>query len=288
MTTRNPEPIVNHQGEISLLDLGAVLVENLRLLLLGPVLVALLAYGASWLWPVKYQSTAVQSGDVRLAAMYKSAQVLDAVAAELQLALPGEDADSTRQRLAREIQVQFNAKDRTLTIQARAEQPKVAQAMAQAAIKHAAVLNQPRQEALERLREQLTLTQTREAAYALSAENIGKDMATRHGTEHALLAQAQAQMVDAAQQSQTLMVQLSSQLREAETFDLLQSPTLPTKKVSPKRTLVGLLAGLGAGFVLVLWVFVRHAWIRVQADPGSADRLVAIRKGWKRFLGQSR
>lgn len=97
MTPQNPEPIVNHQDEISLLDLGAVLVENLRLLLLGPVLVSLMAYGASWLWPLKYQSTAVQSGDARLVAMYKSAQVLDAVAAELQLALPGEDADSTRQ-----------------------------------------------------------------------------------------------------------------------------------------------------------------------------------------------
>ena len=56
-----------------------------------------------------------------------------------------------------------------------------------------------------------------------------------------------------------------------------QPPTLPTEPVAPKKSLIVVLAALGSGFAMLLWVFVRQAWKNAAQDPQDAEKLSKLR-----------
>jgi uncharacterized protein involved in exopolysaccharide biosynthesis len=58
---------------------------------------------------------------------------------------------------------------------------------------------------------------------------------------------------------------------------VIQQPTLPTEAVAPKKSLIAILAALAGGFVLLLWVFVRKAWVNTQNDPVVAVKQARVR-----------
>jgi hypothetical protein len=62
---------------------------------------------------------------------------------------------------------------------------------------------------------------------------------------------------------------------------VVQPPTLPTEHVSPKKSMIAFLAALIAGFVLLLWVFVRRSWQALAAQPQAADKLGKLREAVK-------
>jgi hypothetical protein len=51
-----------------------------------------------------------------------------------------------------------------------------------------------------------------------------------------------------------------------------QWPTLATERASPKKGRIAILSALGAGFALLLFVFMRQAWRSAAADPESARK----------------
>ena len=53
---------------------------------------------------------------------------------------------------------------------------------------------------------------------------------------------------------------------------VVQPPTLPTEPVAPKKSLIAVLAALGSGFALLLWVFMRQAWKNAAQDPQAAEK----------------
>jgi uncharacterized protein involved in exopolysaccharide biosynthesis len=58
MQNNDPTPISQPDYEISLLDILVVLSENIKLLVIGPILIAAAAYGIATLLPKTYESTA--------------------------------------------------------------------------------------------------------------------------------------------------------------------------------------------------------------------------------------
>ena len=58
MQNNDPTFITQSDDEISLLDILVVLSENIKLLVIGPILVAAAAYGIASLLPKTYESTA--------------------------------------------------------------------------------------------------------------------------------------------------------------------------------------------------------------------------------------
>jgi uncharacterized protein involved in exopolysaccharide biosynthesis len=52
---------------------------------------------------------------------------------------------------------------------------------------------------------------------------------------------------------------------------------LPHRKVSPKRSIVVLLALLASGFALLLFVFVRKAWRFTSQDKEAAAKIKQIK-----------
>lgn len=58
MQNNDPAPVTQPGDEISLLDILVVLSENIKLLIIGPILVAAAAYGIASLLPKTYECTA--------------------------------------------------------------------------------------------------------------------------------------------------------------------------------------------------------------------------------------
>jgi len=56
----------------------------------------------------------------------------------------------------------------------------------------------------------------------------------------------------------------------------VQQASLPQRKVSPKRSLVVLLAVLVSGFALLIFVFIRSAWVSAAQDVETLSKLARI------------
>ena len=58
---------------------------------------------------------------------------------------------------------------------------------------------------------------------------------------------------------------------------LRQPPTLPTEATKPKKSLIAVLAALGGGFTLLLWVFLREGWKNAARDPETLKKQHRLR-----------
>ena len=58
---------------------------------------------------------------------------------------------------------------------------------------------------------------------------------------------------------------------------LIQPPTLPTVAAAPKKGLIAVLATVASGFALLLWVFLRKAWLSTAQDPLGAEKQKRLR-----------
>lgn len=70
---------------------------------------------------------------------------------------------------------------------------------------------------------------------------------------------------------------IEQQLRGSTRDVVFSPPGLSTKSIKPKKSLMAVLAALGSGFALLLWVFMRQAWRNAAQDPESADKQGKLR-----------
>jgi alkylhydroperoxidase/carboxymuconolactone decarboxylase family protein YurZ len=261
------------ESEVSLLDLLIVVAQNLRLLIVAPLLLGLLALGATYWLPKKYESVAIQSGDAQLLVIYNSAQVRDAVIQQINYSKGEEDLETARERLAKNLITLYSSKDKTIKISARATTPQGAQTMAQIAIQQAALLNQERSENVKRLRDQFELAINRERQYSQSAQRLVQQIQSSNAANQASLVQSQAQLLDAARSAQSTTADLADKINKADNYDLLQRPTLPTREVLSfsQRVLIAIAAAAVLGFALLIWFFIRQ--MVVNSNERDAAKL---------------
>lgn len=65
--------------------------------------------------------------------------------------------------------------------------------------------------------------------------------------------------------------------REGAVIQVVDVAQPPERKSKPKKALIAVLATLVAGMVVLLWVFVRHAWRAADQSPETAEKLARIR-----------
>ena len=72
--------------------------------------------------------------------------------------------------------------------------------------------------------------------------------------------------------------------KDSPLIQVLDKATVPEKKSKPKRSLIVILATLVAGFLAVIWAFIKEALARSNDDPEQAVRLSELREllRWKR------
>jgi LPS O-antigen subunit length determinant protein (WzzB/FepE family) len=103
------------------------------------------------------------------------------------------------------------------------------------------------------------------------------------------LNEKQAQSVSAIESQNLLLkqieiedrlLQLSFKLKGFGSETILQQPSLPEKPSSPKKSQVTIIAGILAGFILLVFTFFRAALRAASDDPESASKLARIRKSF--------
>ncbi len=287
--------------ESSLLDILLVVVEHLRLLIAGPVLVGMLALGGSFLWPRTYESSAIikpvavsttvpsataMSGQ-QIAASMLTPVVLDAVVANLRLQRADQSIDEARLALRKNIKSSFNAKDNLVTVSALAHAPEQAQALLTELLNTFFAQSKPKGDEQARLKQMLQSTQARIQEANTAAKQMQQRIAREDSKSSADTAQGYATLVNTVDGLEKRAYDMGRELAGVDASALVQEPSLDRLKTSPKRSLVASVAALVTLFVLLLWVFVRAAWVKSSASPEAGAKLSSLKQAWRKALGKA-
>jgi capsular polysaccharide biosynthesis protein len=276
-------PHYPEDNKISILDMLQIIVDNLRLLVIGPTVAGLLVLAGASFWPKTYESIAILKAEPITASIMLSAAVLDPLASSLGYT-PQISADDARTKLRTQIKANLNDKDKLLTLTAQANSPQAAQALAQAVLQQTYIQSRPRESEKLRLQKQLAQSQAREKEATQTAQILGRklDVAGTGATE---AAQGYAQMIGVVKDSQNTQTEIEQKLQGLDSSVLVQEATLPTKHASPKHGLMAIVSAQAVGFVLLLFVFVRQALRNASQNEESAQKLAALKSSWGKFLG---
>lgn len=74
--------------------------------------------------------------------------------------------------------------------------------------------------------------------------------------------------------------------REGAVVQVIDAAQTPEKKTKPKKAFVAILATLGSGLVLLLFVFMRQALRKGRADHETAQKIAALKISWHKALGR--
>lgn len=266
------------------LDMLLVIVDNLRFLVIGPVVVGLFVFIIASIWPKTYESTAILKAEQITASLVNTASVLDPIAASLGLTKKLK-VDDARLELKRKIKVNLNAKDKLLTLTTRSETPEGAQALAKAVLTQMYLNTQPRGSEKLRLQKQLEQAITREKQANQATQILAKKLDVN--TNLSEVAQGFAQVIRVSQESLAAQDEIQRQLNGLDSSALVQEPTLPTKHVSAKRGFFTVLAVQTAGFLLLLGVFARNSLRNSRRNITATKKLDALKKSWRRVLALS-
>ncbi|MDA8599981.1 hypothetical protein N9L30_03050 [Burkholderiaceae bacterium] len=291
-----PQNTLDTDDEISLLGLALTVAENLRSLIVAPMVVGLAALGVSSFVPKTFESRAVLNVPSHSLASIQSLATLPTVLESVATRL-GLDKDVGKARATYELKDRVRAsagrKDGLLTVTAKAESAEAAQQLTQAVVMElfkALELKGERKAEVERAlavarqaytNNELVLQQATRLLGVTAidnAANAGNAVATGLAGYAQLVSLQQALSIEAANYER--------ELRGLDESDLLQAATLPTQHVAPRRAIAATLAALATGFALLLFIFVRKAL--VSANQGG-DRLAVqgLRVALRRAVGLS-
>jgi capsular polysaccharide biosynthesis protein len=284
--------------EISLLDLLNTITENLRLLIVGPLLAGIAALGVGYTLTPTFESRAVlrfESDKDKATGISNEVAVVIAHSEEVLLALlPSAPwLEKTHSRTAtlanmRElIQPSHNKKDGTFVLTVKAPSGAQAQALNQAVIAQLREKSQPKGKLLSEL-------QAREQAATVTLAELSKilpELTQRflaRGPESETAARTYNLLSQQRESAQREFDNVKARLQPFGAEATVQAPSLPDKPVQPKKALIAVVAALATGFALLLFVFVRQALRNAAKNPEDAGRLAAIRSNLARSLGLSR
>ena len=273
-------PLATTLEEFSLLDLLVTLAENLKLLVIGPLLVGLCALAIGFALPKTFESVAVLQAEQFPASLMTTATVLDPVIASLGLA-KGETVEEARIELRQQIKAVVGRTDKLLTLTVSAGSAVQAQAIANALLLQAYKESRPRANAKVRLETQLAEVQTRFKNATSAGNNMLKRLeSTGVGSSgSAELARGYAELLGGTGEAQKQITALEAQLEGLiSPAQLIQAPTLPEKASKPKKALLAIGATLAAGLLLVMFVFMRQIAVKTSANAKAAEKLARIRR----------
>ena len=264
------------EREISLMDLLLVVAENLKLLVLGSVLVGLLAWGWANILPQNYTSLAIlvlpTATATQAASLMVSPVILDPVIDSLKLA-DGRSMQRARAELASQVKAVVG-KDGLLRVDVTAQVPKLAQSISIAVVSTWLKSTVPGEQDRADLEKRLEYAKNSLASVTaqiarLDAEgsvNLNKSLTGgAAGITLVGLRELQARYLGD-------VLTIPRQLQGVSRDVVKLTPTLPTEPVSPKKGLIAMVAAIIAALGLLLWAFARQAW-RVSAQvPELAEK----------------
>ena len=259
----------------------------MKVLLLGPLTIGLLALAMSYALPQSFLSTSILSPPAsppassqtpaQAIAVMVSPLVLDPVIESLKLA-DGRSLHVARAGLASQIKATVG-KDGLVRLDVTANTPVAAQTIANAVIDNWLVTTVPPAQERADLEARLeyakvALSSVRGLLQRLMSEstaNLNKPL-TRGDAGISVVALGELQ---ARYFSDVLNIPRT--LRGLSRDVIVQPPTLPSEPAT-KRGLTALLATFAGGFALLLWVFAKEAWRIAAQDSKSAEKQARLRR----------
>ncbi len=276
--------MINDDDEISLLDIVVTLAESWRLLVFGPLIAGIVAGVLSFLWPKTYESVAIVRMTEADLALLNAAPVLDALIEKFGL-LPEFSGvkDDARQYLAKRLVIKTDKKTGLATITVAANAPERAQELGKAALD--ALLKEllPKGKSKDQVEQQI-LSNDRIIANSTDAiERLQKQIGKAGQSDVALdvVMKHYAALSSDVAKKELENIELKKVLVVRGDEVYVQRPSLPQHKVSPKHSVVVLIAVVVSGFVLLMFVLIRKSWISALQDAETASKLASI----KRSLG---
>lgn len=271
------------QAEISLLEFLLVIAENIKLLVLGPVVAGLLALAIALALPQKFVSQAIlafpssaNTNAAQAAVMMVSPLVLDPVLVAHDLT-KGRSIQVARTELADQVKAAVG-KDGLLRLDVTANSAQEAHALANDIIdswlKSTALSEQER----KGLEKRLSVAQIGLKAVTALLDRLALDGGASLAKQLARGEAGTGLVAVGALLSQYLtdVLTIPNALQGLSRDVVKQPPTLPTGAVSPKQGIIFAIVTFGAGFLLLPLVFVRQAWRRWAMDPSAAQMQMRV------------
>lgn len=276
------ETLTTDSDEIDLLDLLIVIAENLKLLILVPLLTGITALGISFALPKTYESISILnpekqglkiSGQV-IASHIKSADVLEAVMTQINFE-PDKSTALRVSALENLIQVSVGKQDQMVTLKTQGQSPEFAQTLNNTIWEKVLPTTIPGPKELARIQEQLDVEKSRLEAGNQLEKATATILASGQTTESN--ARLYGELLTANSERLRSIANLESQLEGLTLESLAQKPTLPELAIKPKKSMIAIAATLGSGFLVLLFIFARHALRGAIQDPKQCSKVQRLR-----------
>jgi uncharacterized protein involved in exopolysaccharide biosynthesis len=278
--TDHPTP-AHADDEIDLLDLLVTIAESWKLLVFVPLLAGALTATVTTFFKPIYQSTAIVRLTEEEAAVLHSAAVLDPLLEPFgYIEKANGIVEDARQALKGDLSSASDKRTKMVTISAKAASPEAAQQLNTQAI--ARLVNEltPKGQEKASIEQSIAIRQqaiaVTEQSFAKLLEAFLKGNLGASNAEQAITNISALVSLVLTNKQEVHSMELSLLPKGLELF--VQPPTLPHKPMPRKRAMMTVVAALAAGFVLLLFVFIRKVLVKAAANPDSAAKLASIRR----------
>lgn len=287
----------NHEDEISLLDLASVVSENLRLLIVGPLLCGLIALGVTFIMtPIFTAKTTIlppSQGGGASSLLGALGGLGDLAGAAAGLKNPSEQyvaylkSDTLRNELIKKFDLQkrydteflFQSRDKLdklvkitaekqsglISIEVDDEDPEFAAKLANAYVDELRVLTGKLSAVVAKDQREFMEEQLAEALKKNYQSPMVREMVIQ-----GLIRSYETARID--------------EQKNGPMFSQVDVAQAPEWKSKPKRALIAILTTLATGFLLLLFVFIRNALQGANEDPESKEKLAFIKQQIKKQL----
>lgn len=268
----------NNSNYNELLENIELFAINIRLLILGPFIMALIAFLVTFLLPNSYESTAIIEVEKITPNIIRSPITLDPIAKEIGYT-NSMDLDDARAKINDKIKVNYNYKEKLLIIVAEQNTPEAAKLLTSLLVEQVYIQSKLSGDELIKLKKQLEQEILREKeVYETSQKIKGKLTIEKQNNGANDYAVGFSQMISVVRESQAEQRKLEKQINGLEVSALKQPPTLATKKSAPKIGIICFSVALATEFLLLLWIFiVKKIFHRININEELRKRLKEIK-----------
>lgn len=290
------ETLLGEDDEISLLDILLVIFSNLKLLILGPLLVGLIALGISFLMSPIFiakttfippgqsaaggaaallgqlgglsalagGATGVKAPADQYIAYLESNTLRDALITKFGLMQKygAKYQQQARERLRAATKITVDTKSGLIQIEVSDQDPQFAANLANSYIKELSIML-----GNLALKEAGAKHQLLEQQLASAAEKTYRSPFVREAIIQSIIREYESNLLDGKKERPFV-----------QQIDVAQPPEF---KAKPKKAFIAIIATLITALILLILIFIRNAWKNAQADPESCVKFQELRAALK-------
>lgn len=269
--------------EISLMDILVTLAESWKLLVAIPLLASVAAAVTLWFVEAReYRSVALLRITAAQAAMLQTARVLDTPLRQSGwVERYGPTLSSARERMIEKMTVTPVTDGGFYRVTLVDETAESAQSTLSSIVASLILLSVPTEE--DRQVAEMQLEGHRQALAELQSHlgKIGNTYENGSVTSHGDIGQSVVTLLaDIDRRRQSILDIELSLVSSVKQADILQRPSLPDRALSRNIATRTILIGVAAGFVVLIFVFIRQGWRNASSDPAGAEKVARVRRAF--------